>query len=262
MFNVSISNEFRVNVMGGSKGTQVKYLYDGFWYKEDNLGNEGMVEYIVSLILKNSTLPECEYVLYEQGIINGKLGCRSRDFTEYANGTFHTLKNLYIKFTGRNLDEEVMKISGFEARRDFVLEFFKKYYDHDLTNYFSKVFTLDLLTLNSDRHFNNLGVIITSGGLVVDAPLFDNGMSLLNGNYSVRPALGVEYNSTRVTSKPFSGSPERQYKLFNHSFFINYDNLLEDLCEIEDSFQKELLVFQLEKYRTKFNSKFSGTSLF
>lgn len=80
MFQAELSNEHIVQESGTSEGTQIKYKKDGFWYKQDNRGNEGLTEYLVSGLLKYSTLEASEYVTYEKGLINGKTGCRSRDF--------------------------------------------------------------------------------------------------------------------------------------------------------------------------------------
>lgn len=270
MFNESISDEYRVYTTGGSKGTQVKYVKDNFWYKEDNLGCEGDIEYLVSLILKYSSLKKTDYIVYDRGMINNKKGCRSEDFTLNGRFVFYTLQRLYEQITGSDLYEKVKSIDGFEERRDFVLEFFNKYYKFDLSDYFSKIFTLDLITLNEDRHFNNLGIILDiDSNRFYNAPIFDNGMSLLNGNVSISRHIGMEENVCRVTSKPFSGSPFRQYKLFSHGFYLDYIGLFNELSEITsiDNFYKDVLTYQLLRYKDKFfryqliDLKYNGVSV-
>lgn len=74
MFSVNISEDYTVYQKGSSEGTQTKYRKDGYWYKIDRHGEEGLVEYLVSNVLKFSTLKADEYVLYDTGIINGKSG--------------------------------------------------------------------------------------------------------------------------------------------------------------------------------------------
>ena len=250
-FNVNISDEYRVNTTGDSKGSQVKYYKDGFWYKEDCLGDEGEVEYLVSLVLKHSNLDNHEYVQYERGIINGKKGCRSKDFTCGGVYNFVTLQRLYDKF-GDNLYNRVRNIDDIDTRVLFVLDFFNKYYNFDLLDYFSKVFSLDLITLNEDRHFNNLGVLIDEKGKLHNALIFDNGLGLLNGNYSINRHFSIADNVKRVTSKPFLGSPERQFGLFEQGFDIDYIGLFEELNNVGDSFYKEVLEYQLFKYKDIF----------
>ena len=43
MFKEEIGNEFIVIQEGTSEGTQIKYRKDGFWYKKDNRGHEGLL---------------------------------------------------------------------------------------------------------------------------------------------------------------------------------------------------------------------------
>ena len=52
-----------------SKGNQLKFERDGIWYKADNLGYEGLSEYVVSELLKLSSLREDEYTCYDQEIL-------------------------------------------------------------------------------------------------------------------------------------------------------------------------------------------------
>ncbi len=48
--------------------------------KKDNRGNEGRAEYLVSKFMQFTTLQENEFISYEEGTINGKSGCRSKNF--------------------------------------------------------------------------------------------------------------------------------------------------------------------------------------
>ena len=47
-----------------SKGNQLKWKKDGYWYKADYTGYEGLAEYMVSYLLNFSSLERREYVLY------------------------------------------------------------------------------------------------------------------------------------------------------------------------------------------------------
>ena len=79
MFDITLSYDLTVNIDGTSEGTQTKFYDKGYWYKTDTF-EEGIVEYLVSKLLTFSTLPKKSYVVYEYGKINGKSGCRSKDF--------------------------------------------------------------------------------------------------------------------------------------------------------------------------------------
>ena len=79
MFDVTLNNDLIMNIDGTSEGTQTKFYYKGYWYKTD-IFDEGIVEYLVSKLLTFSNLPSKSYVVYEYGKINGKNGCKSKDF--------------------------------------------------------------------------------------------------------------------------------------------------------------------------------------
>ena len=74
----TLSPESLVMVQGSSKGTQPKYFENGYWYKKDSCGYEGLAEELVSKVLSCSNVKD--YVEYEQCIIDGRSGCRSKNF--------------------------------------------------------------------------------------------------------------------------------------------------------------------------------------
>lgn len=49
-----------------SKGNQLKWKCDGYWYKADHMGYEGLAETIVSALLAKSTV-KYSFVAYEYG---------------------------------------------------------------------------------------------------------------------------------------------------------------------------------------------------
>ena len=80
MFQEKVEEEYIVTQAGTSEGTQIKYKKGDYWYKKDNRGKEGLAEYLVSKLLTFSGMEQTDYVLYEQGYINGIPGCRSKNF--------------------------------------------------------------------------------------------------------------------------------------------------------------------------------------
>ena len=73
----------RTNDRQSSKGNQLKWENDGIWYKADYIGYEGLAEYMISHLLKKSTLLKDEFVLYDLERIKYKsniyTGVRSRN---------------------------------------------------------------------------------------------------------------------------------------------------------------------------------------
>lgn len=247
MFNVKISNDFLVDTEGTSDGTQMKFFKDGYWYKEDNEGREGEVEYLVSKLLISSTLDSAEYVFYEHGKINERSGCRSKTFLT-PDQSFITLERLHGNVTGKPLFQKIKEFKGIGESAGYVLDFCKKTVGLDLTDYFKKVFTLDYITLNEDRHFHNLGIIMNGDGSYKPAPIFDNGKSLLNCNPSIKYGLPVEENVKRVVARPFSGSHKVMYEYFGKGFDVDVSKALRLLEKEPYSFYKEVLLYQLREW--------------
>lgn len=244
-FDLRLSSDYLVDTDGTSDGTQMKYYSGGYWYKTNNEGEEDIVESLVSRLLVFTDLPKEGYVLYERGLVNGKRACRSKSFIN-PDETFITLDRIHVNITGQRLHEAIRLMQGIEDSAKYVLDFFKDVIGLDLFGYFQRVFTADYITLNEDRHFHNLGVIMSMYGEYRPAPVFDNGKSLLNANPSINPRLSIAENVKRVTARPFSGSHKRTFEYFGNGFHLDKEAALAWLKTEEDSLYKEVLMYQLQ----------------
>ena len=91
--------------------------------------------------------------------------------------------------------------------------------------YLSQILALDMLTLNTDRHFNNLGLIVdASTGVYKAAPIFDNGNSLLS-DWDRFDEETVEENLEKVYGQPFSVSLEMQAREAGIGLMVDYEKL-------------------------------------
>ncbi|MDE7318177.1 MAG: hypothetical protein K2N46_00425 [Lachnospiraceae bacterium] len=246
MFQENMGNEYIVMQGGTSEGTQIKYRKGKYWYKKDRQGNEGRVEYLVSHLLTFSTLEQSEYVLYEQGIINRLSGCRSENFLQEEEELI-TFYRLYYNEYGKDLSRVISAMDSMEERIVYVLQFIKASCGLDVADYLRKIFTLDMLTLNEDRHLNNLAVILR-GHEFIPAPIFDNGVSLLTANRSVNWHFSMEENVRRVIARPFSGSHENMYQYFGTGFQLDYPAVYEWLAGEEKSRERDVLEYQIRRY--------------
>ena len=251
MFDVTLSSDRAVNIDGSSEGTQLKFFCDGYWYKQD-VSQEGIVEYLVSKMLTFTTLLPTDYVLYEYGKINGKNGCRSKNFTNAAKRLI-TFNQIHLRMTGIRLSDRMDDYYDMESKIKYVLDFFQRYLAVDIFPYLQKVFTLDLITLNEDRHFNNLALLIDTTDIekpkYTSAPIFDNGKSLLNGCVGYKPAFSLAENVRRVIAKPFSGSHRKMFDYFGKGFSIDTEQVLHWLETEPYSLHRDVLRFQIERYR-------------
>lgn len=236
-------------VAGSSKGAQKKYYDAGKWYKENYSGYEGTSEHLASLVLQCSNIED--YVYYEKCTINGKKGCVSSNFLK-ADEVYISLDRLHDMYIGGKLDDFVYRYQDVNERIDYVKSFLKEYTGLDIHEYLSKMLTLDALILNTDRHFNNIGIIANSKTNEYHfAPVFDNGRALLSEIEKFPFDLSIEENIENVIGKPFSANLEYQAHVFGYGLKIDYQRLYALLEKEEKNRALEVLYLQLEKYRKR-----------
>lgn len=56
MKNYTLSPQAMVMIAGSSIGTQPKYYDNGYWYKENQMGCEGLAERLASVVLSCSNV--------------------------------------------------------------------------------------------------------------------------------------------------------------------------------------------------------------
>lgn len=163
-----------VNFTRTSKGYQRKWVKDGYWYKEDNWGGEAEVEWLVSEFLK--ACGEQGYLSYE--LVN-PYTCRSSDFVQ--GGEFVTFMRLLTKLGYTEKDLKPIYRGSPRERLDFIFEVLRAEYgftDAYLVREFSRMFELDRLILNTDRHWHNFGILKLQNGGAILVTLFDHGCAL------------------------------------------------------------------------------------
>lgn len=244
--------EFRISednarvMKGSSQGTQKKYFLDEYWYKQDCNGYEGKAEYLCSLLLQCSNVKD--YVRYEECMINGRRGCRSKSFTKTGE-VFQSFQRIYDMYQGGSLADKVYSIQDVRDRIEFVVEFVKKTVSLDCRRYIQDTLALDMLTLNTDRHFHNLGVIVRTDGTYAHAPIFDNGKGLMSDFLRFPPYHTYEENLENVTGAPFSGSLESQVYAAGIKLKVDVERLWAMLQKEEDSRAKTVLENQIRRYQ-------------
>lgn len=247
MNNYILSPLAMVKTIGSSKGSQPKFLDNGYWYKKNFKGYEGKAEYLVSKILECSNLSN--YVKYEECLINGAQGCRSADFTKDGE-MFMSLEKMHEQYLGTSLADKIAAFSNVEDRVNYTIDFVFQFTALDVSTYFGNTLMLDALTLNSDRHTNNLGVIVNiNTGEFREAPIFDNGDSLMSNFILFPPDKEYEENIRNYISFPFSINPLEQIKYLPVTLKLDYNkinNLLteETPCRAVEVLQKQICVYQ------------------
>lgn len=167
-----------------SKGNQMKWRRDEYWYKADYCGYEGLSEIVVSKLLQYSNIDSSLIVDYDVEEIKYKnqtfLGCKSKNFLLEGEELI-TLERLYKNVYGRSFYEDVYRIEEIKERAKFIVEETVKLTNiKDFDKYLSILLTVDALFLNEDRHLHNIAVIVNKNNEFRVCPIFDNGAGLLS----------------------------------------------------------------------------------
>lgn len=209
-----------ISMKSSSRGSQRKYFSEGYWYKEDSTGYEGESEYLVSKLLEYSNVQN--FVRYERCLItvegNTKFGSRSKNFLRDGQ-TFITFQRLYEIYYGKNLADDILGYYELSDRIKYVTDTMNKITNCDCTVYLQQILSLDMIILNDDRHFHNLGYLQNEDGSFETAPIFDNGRGLLSDVLIYPLDDSFDENKSKVIGCPFSGSLEMQAA----SVGINFD---------------------------------------
>ena len=107
-----------------SKGNQLKWYQDGWWYKADAFGYESLAETRVTRLLKETVWTD--YVCYEPVTVdwNGRLyrSCRSQSFLRQGEELL-PLEKLYRSVTGFSLAEQLAHMHEVDQRVAHAVEF-------------------------------------------------------------------------------------------------------------------------------------------
>ncbi|WP_026516503.1 hypothetical protein [Butyrivibrio sp. MC2021] len=214
-----------------SKGNQLKFERDGIWYKADNMGYEGLSEYVVANLLKHSDLAADEFAGYELEEIeyNGIIypGCKSCDFTE--GWKLITLERLFKTFFGKSLNKMIYSIEDHSERlRQLVYQVERVTGIENFGLYMNKILTIDALFLNEDRHTHNIAVMMNDKKEFRLCPIFDNGAALLSDTKMDYPLDRDCFTYIdKVKAATFCDSFEEQLeiseKLFGQCIHFSYD---------------------------------------
>lgn len=208
MKKINIDERVPVRSTGhSSKGNQLKWELDGFWYKADGLGYEGLAEIAVSKLLEMSSVTG--FVKYEPVQIKwqGRIydGCMSRNFRK-EGWQIVTVEKLYRQMTGLSIAGEMAKYYEVEDRISLFVRFVQNTTGlSEFGEYLATMLEMDAFFLNEDRHTNNIAVMYYPRDEIFDyCPYFDFGAGLYSdilGDYPLEQS--IEKCSETIVAKPF-----------------------------------------------------------
>lgn len=244
------NDEDNLYAVGSSRGKQPKYLLEdkGVWVKQDTSYNEGVMEYLASIVLENSTLQEgLDYVKYRpckiqtsQGITQG---CVSKDYRMkgYSEVTLGQLLHHY--YSTDMLNRKEVRCLTLDEKIDFAYQLLNQYIGFfDFKEGIKRILAFDALILNEGRQLEDI-VFLTDGCYVYFAPIHDNAMSLLTRQYSEQndviytdTQLGLVGNKEVALNKAkpsvFTKNFRKQVKAYDEEPFIYRKRLLGVLEEL------------------------------
>lgn len=255
----------RTNERQSSKGNQLKWENDGTWYKADYTGYEGFAEYVISYLLKKSSLQDYEYVVYDTEQIKYKNiiynGAKSRTFL-FDDWQIVTLERLFKTFQNQSLYSMIWNINDVEERLAFLVENVERVTGlRNFGIYMNKLLTIDAFFLNEDRHTHNIAVLMNGKGKFDYCPIFDHGAGLLSDT-TVDYPLGEDVFSmmgevrAKTISSDFDEQLDASEKLYGCNLKFDFTKqdvraILDDGCGYNTDVRKrvEKIVYsQMNKY--------------
>ena len=205
-----------------SKGNQLKWEQDGWWYKADEFGYESLAEVVVSELLSHSNMTET--TIYEPVLIlyKGKeyRGCRSKNFRGQREAII-TLERFIRAYTGTGLARQLARIYDVKEKISYTEEFVRKIAGlENFGEYLAKLMEIDTFFLNEDRHTNNISLIYDVDKNVYRlSPFYDMGLSLFADTREEYP-MNQDYFACRekIIAKPFSRNFDTQLDAANELY--------------------------------------------
>lgn len=230
---------------GTSKGNQSKFIKDGWFYKEDNMGYESISEALVSEFL--SFIDGVEYIDYYLELVekDGKSVecCKSKVYNT-DNENFISVGKILKVYANK---KDLSNLTG-KALLDYVVDCVYTSTGVDIRDYLRVLTYIDSLILNEDRHFYNICLIEKDGEYRV-APVFDNGLSLLSDtSQDYRHGVALDILIRKVKCMPFVNSFDKQVKYFEHKpLVIDIDGFYKKL-DLVDKNLDDYIPFKKEGY--------------
>ena len=205
-----------------SKGNQLKWLQDGWWYKADAFGYESLAETAVSHLLQKSNITES--ILYEPILIRYRdkeyRGCRSRNFRGEKEELI-PLERLARNYTGFGLAKQLAHIADVKERIRYAEELVRNVTGiENFGPYITKILEIDAFFLNEDRHTNNIALLYdTQTKEYRLCPFFDMGLSLFSDTREAYPlTMSYEECCKEITAKPFHRDFDEQLDAANELY--------------------------------------------
>lgn len=263
------------------EGMQKKFYQDGYFYKLDTSyemreERNALSEDLCSLILKHMDIDHAEYEMVklfdEDNNLYSSPCIRSKNFLKKDEELISLSDVISKKLANEIITNDSGDFSDIVDKIDFEIENktgIKNYKEH-----LAKILSFDILTMNSDRHLNNIGLIYNSkDDRWKISPIYDNGAALLaNKDCDNLNEYNYYYeeNTTMYDLSTFGLSPldsyidivVREFKKdkTKRIHIKDYNLLIEEIENYENGFYdskdvsriKNILLMQFDEYESLF----------
>ena len=236
---VDISDRFRLQAT--TKGNQIKWHRGNLWIKADSMGYESIAEYLSTIL--ESYIRGLKYVKYDLCTVKetgtGKMKtyncCVSESFLTGSEYIVSAQRMIYAILGTEKAKDLVVKKTGIDLLAH-TIEICNRCTGIDeltIYKYLSTICKLDAITLNEDRHLNNIAFIY-DGKKYRLAPIFDNGMGLLADTESFPLNKGYSVWMQSVRARPFCSDFIEQALLFEDfgPLKLDYVNFVNEVNKI------------------------------
>ena len=236
---VDVSDRFKLQAT--TKGNQIKWHRGNLWIKADSMGYESIAEYLSTIL--ESYIRGLKYVKYDLCTVKetgtGKMKtyncCVSESFLTGSEYIVSAQRMIYAILGTEKAKDLVVKRTGVDLLAHTIEICSRCTGIDELTiyKYLSTICKLDAITLNEDRHLNNIAFIY-DGKKYRLAPIFDNGMGLLADTESFPLNKGYSLWMQSVRARPFCSDFIEQALLFEDfgPLKLDYINFVNEVNKI------------------------------
>lgn len=236
---VDVSDRFKLQAT--TKGNQIKWHRGNLWIKADSMGYESIAEYLSTIL--ESYIRGLKYVKYDLCTVKetgtGKMKtyncCVSESFLTGSEYIVSAQRMIYAILGTEKAKDLVVKRTGVDLLAHTIEICSRCTGIDELTiyKYLSTICKLDAITLNEDRHLNNIAFIY-DGKKYRLAPIFDNGMGLLADTESFPLNKGYSVWMQSVRARPFCSDFIEQALLFEDfgPLKLDYINFVNEVNKI------------------------------
>lgn len=235
-----------------SKGNQMKWYQDGYWYKADQFGYESLAEVVTSRLLKESSVQNA--VLYEPVVIRYKgkdyRGCRSENFRKKEE-VLVTLERLFRSHTTIGLAKQLSRMPSVKERIKYTEEIVCNITRlGDFGKYIATMLEMDAFFLNEDRHTNNISILYNKENDTYRlCPFYDMGLSLF-ADTKVDFTLDKNYFycKEKIVAKPFSRDFDEQMDAANDLYgsHLKFAFSTNQIAQVIDDLREEWLLTETD----------------